>query len=248
MATKRMFSNIVIDSDAFLDLPESAQLLYFHIGMKTDDDGFVTGTRRIMKLIGGTEADITALVDSGFLIPFPDSKVYVVTHFRINNDLKNDRYHSTVYQTEYEQLTMTDNKEYRLKQLSPIMDTDCIHSVSISDTECIHDESGMDTEQNVTQRNPKNKEKDNVTYRSQAERSKAERSGDNDEQAKLTMISMTRVYGLDTRLVEQAMNEHGVSLVHDAVIAWKHDKDYGKAKPIDFPSYLKKAIENGGNQ
>lgn len=248
MATKRMFSNNVIDSDAFLDLPVTAQLLYFHIGMKTDDDGFVTGAKRIVKLIGGTEADITALVDSGFLIPFPDSKVYVVTHFRINNDLKNDRYHSTVYQTEYEQLMMTDNKEYRLKPPSPNADTECIHNVSKPDTECIHNDSGSDTEHNVTQRNPKNKEKENVTQRSQTERSKAERSGDDDEQAKVTMISMTRVYGLDTRLVEQAMNEHGVSLVHDAVVAWKHDRDYGKAKPIDFPSFLKKAIENGGNQ
>lgn len=235
MATKRMFSNNVIDSDAFLDLPPTSQLLYFHIGMKTDDDGFVTGARRIMKVIGGTDDDIKALVDNGFLIPFPDSKVYVVTHFRINNDLKNDRYHTTVFQTEFEKLMMTDNKEYRLKQPSPNMDTECIHNVS-----------EMDTEQNVTQRNPNNIEKKNVTQRSEAERSKAERSGD--EQAKLTMISMTRVYGLDTRLVEQAMNEHGVSLVHDAVVAWKQDKDYGKAKPIDFPSYLKKAIENGGNQ
>lgn len=243
MATKRMFSNNVIDSDAFLDLPVTAQLLYFHIGMKTDDDGFVIGARRIVKLIGGTEADITALVDSGFLIPFSDSKVYVVTHFRINNDLKNDRYHSTVYQTEYEQLMMTDNKEYRLKLPFPDTDTECIHNVSKPDTECIHDDSGSDTEHNVTQRNPKNKEKENVTQHSQAER-----SGDDDEQVKVTMISMTRVYGLDTRLVDQAMNEHGVSLVHDAVVAWKHDRDYGKAKPIDFPSYLKKTIENGGNQ
>ncbi len=248
MATKRMFSNNVIDSDAFLDLPVTAQLLYFHIGMKTDDDGFVTGARRIVKLIGGTEADITALVESGFLIPFPDSKVYVVTHFRINNDLKNDRYHSTVYQTEYEQLMMTDNKEYRLKQPSPNADTDCIHNVSKSDTECIHNDSGSDTEHNVTQRNLKNKEKENVTQRSEAERSKAERSGDDDEQTKLTMIVMTQGYGLDTRLIEQAMNEHGVSLVHNAVVTWKQDRDNNKAKPIDFPSYLKKAIENGGNQ
>ena len=238
MATKRMFSNNVIDSDAFLDLPPTAQLLYFHIGMKTDDDGFVTGARRIMKVIGGTDDDIKALVDSGFLIPFPDSKVYVVTHFRINNDLKNDRYHTTVFQTEFEKLMMTDNKEYRLKPPSPDMDT-----------ECIHDVSEMDTEQNVTQRNPKNIEKKNVTQHSEAERSKAERSGYNDEQTKMTMLIMTRGYGLDTRLIEQAINEHGCELVHKAVVAWKKDKDEtNKVKPIDFPSYLKEAIENGGNQ
>ena len=41
MAEKRMFSAKIIESDAFLDIPATAQMLYFHICMNTDDDGFV---------------------------------------------------------------------------------------------------------------------------------------------------------------------------------------------------------------
>ena len=115
MATKRMYSSNVIDSDPFLDLPMSAQLLYFHLGMKTDDDGFVLGARRIARYIGASEQDIITLVQHGFLIEFP-SKVYVITHFLVNNSLKNDRYHQTIYQKEYHCLGKTSNNEYYLAQ------------------------------------------------------------------------------------------------------------------------------------
>ncbi len=110
MASKRMFANAVIDSDSFLDLPPTAQLLYFHCGMKTDDDGFVSGARRISKIIGATEHDFQLLIDSGFMIEFPASKVCCIVHHRQNNDLKNDRYHPTNYQQEFTQLVLTENK------------------------------------------------------------------------------------------------------------------------------------------
>ena len=143
MANKRMFSNVVIESDRFLDLPAMAQLLYFHCGMKTDDDGFVSGARRIARIIGATEQDFQALTNSGFMIEFPDSKVFVITHHRQNNELKNDRYHPTDYQQEYEQLVISPNKVYQLKQAVSNTDTECIQTVSNSDTEPI-----------VTLRNP----------------------------------------------------------------------------------------------
>jgi len=38
MAQKRMFSNEVITSDVFLDMPLSTQALYFHLNMAADDD------------------------------------------------------------------------------------------------------------------------------------------------------------------------------------------------------------------
>jgi len=113
MATKRMYSTNVIDSDEFLNLPMSAQYLYFHLGMKTDDDGFVLGTRRVMKYIDASEEDLNTLIRKGFLIEFP-SKVYVMTHFHVNNTLKNDRYHPTIYQDEYSHLGRTKNNEYYL--------------------------------------------------------------------------------------------------------------------------------------
>lgn len=41
MARRRMFSLDVVDTDRFLDMPSSTQALYFHLGMRADDDGFV---------------------------------------------------------------------------------------------------------------------------------------------------------------------------------------------------------------
>ena len=34
MAERRMFAKTIIDSDAFLDMPATTQLLYFHLSMK----------------------------------------------------------------------------------------------------------------------------------------------------------------------------------------------------------------------
>ena len=51
MAEKRMFSKKVIDTDYFLEMPTSAQNLYFHLGMRADDDGFVDNYKSIMRII-----------------------------------------------------------------------------------------------------------------------------------------------------------------------------------------------------
>lgn len=50
MASKRMFSIDVIDTDKFLDMPVSTQALYFHFGMRADDDGFVSSPRKLPRL------------------------------------------------------------------------------------------------------------------------------------------------------------------------------------------------------
>lgn len=62
MANKRMFSKAIIDSDMFLDMPKSAQALYFHLGMRADDDGFLDNAKKIMRSIGASEDDYKILV------------------------------------------------------------------------------------------------------------------------------------------------------------------------------------------
>lgn len=90
MADRRMFHKNVVESDAFLDMPTSAQALYFHIGMYADDDGFVNGPRRIARLIGASNEDLQLLIDNRFLLAFPNG-VVVIKHWRMANSLKNDR-------------------------------------------------------------------------------------------------------------------------------------------------------------
>ena len=46
MAERRMFTKRITESDAFLDMPSSTQMLYFHFSMNADDDGFVNSLPR----------------------------------------------------------------------------------------------------------------------------------------------------------------------------------------------------------
>ena len=50
-----MFAKTIIDSDAFLDMPNDAQNLYFHLAMRADDDGFVNSPKKIQKIIEKVE-------------------------------------------------------------------------------------------------------------------------------------------------------------------------------------------------
>lgn len=121
MAEKRMFTQKIIDSDAFLEMPLSAQALYFHLNMRADDDGFVNNPKRITKLVNASEDDLKILLVKRFIIGFA-SGVIVIKHWRMHNTLKSDRYHPTDYQEEFAQLGIKPNKAYTdhpEKQLPP---------------------------------------------------------------------------------------------------------------------------------
>lgn len=69
MAKRRMFSLDVVDTDSFLDLPASSQSLYFHLGMRADDDGFVSSPKRITAMVGAAGDDLKLLIAKGFVRP-----------------------------------------------------------------------------------------------------------------------------------------------------------------------------------
>jgi hypothetical protein len=57
--------------------------------MTADDDGFVS-PRKVLRMIGAGENDLKVLLAKGFVIPF-ESGVIVITHWKQNNYLRNDR-------------------------------------------------------------------------------------------------------------------------------------------------------------
>ena len=120
MAERRMFAKTIIDSDAFLDMPLSAQCLYFHLSMRADDDGFINNPKKIQRMIGAADDDLKLLIAKKFIIPF-DSGIVVIKHWKIHNYIQRDRYKETVYQEEKALLTVKDNNAYTL-------DTDCIQN------------------------------------------------------------------------------------------------------------------------
>lgn len=113
MAERRMFAKSIIDSDAFLDMPLSAQALYFHLSMRADDDGFVNSPRRIMRLICCSDDDMKLLIAKNFVILF-DSGIVVIKHWRIHNYIRSDRYKPSAYTEEKSLLTVKENGSYTL--------------------------------------------------------------------------------------------------------------------------------------
>lgn len=98
MANKRMFSKDIVDSDYFYDLPFTSQLLYFHLGIHADIKGFVQ-PKKIIRTVGLKLEDIKPLIEKNFVIPF-ESGVVVITHWKLNNQLREDREKPTLFQKE----------------------------------------------------------------------------------------------------------------------------------------------------
>lgn len=119
MAERRMFTKKITESDAFLEMPSTAQNLYFHLNMEADDDGFVNAPKKIMKIVGAGEDDFRLLLFKKFILLF-DSGVIVIKHWRMHNLLRHDRYHPTQYQDEYKMLSLDKENNYHLQQLETI--------------------------------------------------------------------------------------------------------------------------------
>ena len=143
MAERRMFSKVVIDSDTFLDMPLSAQALYFHLSMRADDDGFVNNPKRIQAYVGASADDLKILLAKHFLIPF-ESGVVVIKHWKVHNYIQKDRYKETYYQTEKALLEEAPKTKEYTRKLN--LDTNCIQTVSNLDTNCIQTVSNLDTQ------------------------------------------------------------------------------------------------------
>lgn len=155
MAERRMFAKTIVESDAFLDMPLSAQSLYIHLGMNADDWGFVNNPRSIRRMCGASEDDLRLLVAKKFILTF-DSGAAVIKSWWVNNYVQADRRHPTRYQEELETLFLDENKSYttkdtgvlpadmfnRVSKVEPV----CIKHVSKMDTKCIQSVSKMDTE------------------------------------------------------------------------------------------------------
>lgn len=153
MAERRMFSKQITETDAFLDMPFSAQLLYFHLCMYADDDGFVSSPKKIQRMIGCTGEDMNVLASKHFTIPF-NSGVLAIKHWKINNQIQKDRYHPTKYEEEKSALIEKPNGAYTL-----VPDKESV--VSSLYTRCIQDESKMETEVSIDKDSI---DKDSKTY------------------------------------------------------------------------------------
>ncbi len=102
-----MFHKELVSSDKFIDMPASTQLLFFHLGMNADDEGFVSSPKRIQRMVGCGSDDLKILLAKNFIVGF-DSGVVVITDWNKHNQLRKDRFSPTLHVEEKAQLQLVD--------------------------------------------------------------------------------------------------------------------------------------------
>ncbi|MGX6994051.1 hypothetical protein CBF34_07150 [Vagococcus penaei] len=112
MAEKRMFSEKITNSDLFLDMPKSAQALYFHLNMGADDDGFVSSPRMIMRMINADEDDMNLLKIKQFVLFWENSNLVVIKDWKVHNTIRKDRKKETLFIEELKSLHVLENGTY----------------------------------------------------------------------------------------------------------------------------------------
>ena len=113
MARRRMFSLDVVDTDKFLEMSQTAQCLYYHLGMRADDDGFISSPNKIIRMLGCNIGDLQELIQNGYVLKM-ESGIVVIKHWRLHNSIKSDRYNPTIHVEEKEKLSCSNNV-YELK-------------------------------------------------------------------------------------------------------------------------------------
>jgi len=106
-----MFSKKIIHTDVFLEMPKTSQLLYFHLCMDADDEGFVGTPRQIMKAGGFNDDDFNVLLAKRYILNFK-SGIVVIKHWLIHNTIRSDRAIKTTYEKEKNMLKLNEFNAY----------------------------------------------------------------------------------------------------------------------------------------
>lgn len=137
MADKRMFSRKLISSDVFLDMPLTAQGLFFHLCMRADDDGFVDAPNRIVRECQATPKDLEILERKRYILTFENSNVVLIKHWFLHNSIAKDRYTPTLYTDERSRVTLKCGKMYPNCSKSDNKNyTEVKHNDNYSETDC----------------------------------------------------------------------------------------------------------------
>ena len=153
-----MFSKEITDTDMFLEMPATAQNLYFHLNMHADDDGFLGNAKTIRRMIGASEDDFKILLAKQFVLTFTDG-VAVIRDWHIHNYIQKDRYHPTVYEKDKKQLSLNNAKQYEIQAPRKVIEAVDQQGIGTVDTSCIHHGYRMDTEVRLGKSKSKSKSK-----------------------------------------------------------------------------------------
>ena len=115
MAKRRMFDIELMESDAFLELPHAAQVLYVHLCLNADDEGFLSCAKKLARIVDAPAGTLDTLREAGFLLIF-ESGVCAIRHWRISNKIRPDRLSPTAHRAERERLVFIEGDGYRFSR------------------------------------------------------------------------------------------------------------------------------------
>ena len=113
MAKKRMMSDAVYYSDAFLALKPLDKLLYTYLVLSADDDGMLNGVRYQVHVAGARNVNLKNLIEAGFVLECGNG-IYAITHWHVMNVIKNRK--PTFYTREFNSIFLDENNQYITKK------------------------------------------------------------------------------------------------------------------------------------
>lgn len=124
MAERRMFSNQIVNSDAFHSLSTEAQVLYFNLVMSADNRGYINNAKSIISgLIGINTGHLEELVCHKFVLE-RDNFLYLIKHWYIHNDIPKSYIEESNYIDDLETLYFDPNFAYTIKMTKmPVLET-----------------------------------------------------------------------------------------------------------------------------
>lgn len=96
MGDHRCISRRIVESFSFLQMPLTAQYLYIHLILNTDDRGVVEAGN-ILRLTNTNIGDLQILFDTKYVVPLNNDLVAYIPHMSEHNKLRSDRIKESRY-------------------------------------------------------------------------------------------------------------------------------------------------------
>ncbi len=117
MGDHRCISKRVVEAFSFLELPITAQYLYFHLVLNTDDRGVVEAGN-ILRLTKTNTGDLQSLIDHQYVIPLNKDLVSYIPDMWEHNKLRADR----IRESQYRDLLVQVIPSIQLQEIKPRAD------------------------------------------------------------------------------------------------------------------------------
>lgn len=116
MAEKRMISKRVFLSNGFHRISNGAKALYVMLALHSDDDGFSNSAAICEAFLGVDDEALFELIRGGFVLWFEEEGVALITHWKQQNCLKNERVGKLSYPGIAKRIFVHQNGTYSLER------------------------------------------------------------------------------------------------------------------------------------